>query len=59
MTRCPASSARPNGASAADRVLPSSIELGGHDAGLVFADADLESTADAVVAGQWRNCGQA
>lgn len=45
-------------AAAADRVLPSSMELGGHGAGLVFADADLEATADAIVAGKWRNCGQ-
>jgi succinate-semialdehyde dehydrogenase/glutarate-semialdehyde dehydrogenase len=45
-------------AQAADRVLPSSMELGGHGAGLVFADADLTAVADAVVAGKWRNCGQ-
>lgn len=45
-------------AQAADRVLPSSMELGGHGAGLVFADADLPAVADAVVAGKWRNCGQ-
>ena len=45
-------------AAAADRVLPSSMELGGHGAGLVFADADLEATADAIVGGKWRNCGQ-
>ena len=45
-------------AAAADRVLPSSMELGGHAAGLVFADADLDATADAIVAGKWRNCGQ-
>jgi succinate-semialdehyde dehydrogenase/glutarate-semialdehyde dehydrogenase len=45
-------------AQAAVRVLPSSMELGGHGAGLVFADADLPAVADAVVAGKWRNCGQ-
>ncbi|HUN31246.1 MAG TPA: NAD-dependent succinate-semialdehyde dehydrogenase [Trebonia sp.] len=45
-------------AAAADRVLPASMELGGHAAGLVFADADLDATADAIVAGKWRNCGQ-
>jgi succinate-semialdehyde dehydrogenase / glutarate-semialdehyde dehydrogenase len=43
---------------AADRILPSSMELGGHAAGLVFPDADLDATADAIVAGKWRNCGQ-
>jgi succinate-semialdehyde dehydrogenase/glutarate-semialdehyde dehydrogenase len=45
-------------ARAAERVIPSSMELGGHAAGLVFADADIEATVDAVVAGKWRNCGQ-
>lgn len=45
-------------ARAAERVIPSSMELGGHAAGLVFADADIEQTVDAIVAGKWRNCGQ-
>jgi succinate-semialdehyde dehydrogenase/glutarate-semialdehyde dehydrogenase len=45
-------------ARAADRVVPSSMELGGHAAGIVFPDVDVESTVDAIVAGKWRNCGQ-
>jgi succinate-semialdehyde dehydrogenase/glutarate-semialdehyde dehydrogenase len=43
---------------AADRVLATSMELGGHAAGLVFPDADLPAVADTIVAGKWRNCGQ-
>jgi succinate-semialdehyde dehydrogenase / glutarate-semialdehyde dehydrogenase len=45
-------------AQAAGRVIPSTMELGGHAAGLVFPDADVAATVDAVVAGKWRNCGQ-
>lgn len=45
-------------ARAADRVVPSSMELGGHAAGLVFPDADIDQTVAQIVAGKWRNCGQ-
>jgi succinate-semialdehyde dehydrogenase/glutarate-semialdehyde dehydrogenase len=45
-------------ARAADRVVPTTMELGGHAAGLVFPDADVPAAVDAVVAGKWRNCGQ-
>ncbi len=43
---------------AADRVIPSSLELGGHAAGLIFPDADIDETVEAIVNGKWRNCGQ-
>jgi succinate-semialdehyde dehydrogenase / glutarate-semialdehyde dehydrogenase len=43
---------------AADRLLPTSMELGGHAAAIVFPDADLARTADTIVAGKWRNSGQ-
>jgi succinate-semialdehyde dehydrogenase/glutarate-semialdehyde dehydrogenase len=43
---------------AAERLLPTSMELGGHAAAIVFPDADLETTADLIVAGKWRNSGQ-
>lgn len=43
---------------AADRIIPSSMELGGHAPCLVFPDADIETAADMVVQGKWRNNGQ-
>jgi succinate-semialdehyde dehydrogenase / glutarate-semialdehyde dehydrogenase len=45
-------------AQAAERVMPSSMELGGHAAGLLFADADLDAAVESIAAGKWRNCGQ-
>jgi succinate-semialdehyde dehydrogenase / glutarate-semialdehyde dehydrogenase len=43
---------------AAARIIPSSLELGGHAPCIVCADADLDAAADAVVRGKWRNGGQ-
>lgn len=43
---------------AADTVKRVSMELGGHAPFLVFADADLNKAADAVVASKFRNAGQ-
>ena len=43
---------------AADRILPVSMELGGHAPVLVFADADLDRVVDLCVAAKFRNCGQ-
>jgi len=43
---------------AADRILPLSLELGGHAPVLVFPDADLDTTVDLCVAAKFRNCGQ-
>ncbi len=43
---------------AADRILPMSMELGGHAPVLVFADADLDRVVDLCVAAKFRNCGQ-
>lgn len=43
---------------AAESVKPLSLELGGQAAALVFADADLETAVDGVLAGKMRNTGQ-
>lgn len=42
----------------ASRLIPSVLELGGKDAMLVLADADLEMAANAAVWGSFTNCGQ-
>lgn len=46
-------------AKAADRVLRTSMELGGNAPFLVFADADLEAAVDGAMAAKMRNTGQA
>ena len=43
----------------AAQLIPSVLELGGKDAMLVFADADLERASSAAVWGGFTNCGQA
>src|SRR5690606_21416765 len=43
---------------AADRVVPTVLELGGKSAQVVFADADLDRAAAAVVTGVIQNAGQ-
>lgn len=43
---------------AADRVVPTVLELGGKSAQLVFPDADLAAAAEAVVRGALQNAGQ-
>lgn len=43
---------------AAERVVPTVLELGGKSAQLVFADADLSAAAEAVVRGVLQNAGQ-
>lgn len=47
------------GRRAAERLIPSSLELGGKDAMIVLADADLERAANAAVWGSIFNSGQA
>jgi acyl-CoA reductase-like NAD-dependent aldehyde dehydrogenase len=42
----------------ARRLIPSVLELGGKDAMLVLADADLEAASSAAVWGSYTNCGQ-
>ena len=42
----------------AERLLPASLELGGHAPVLVFPDADPERTAEACARGKFRNMGQ-
>jgi succinate-semialdehyde dehydrogenase/glutarate-semialdehyde dehydrogenase len=42
----------------AKRLLPSVLELGGKDAMIVLADADLEVASSAAVWGSYTNCGQ-
>ena len=42
----------------AKRLIPSVLELGGKDAMLVIADADLDVAASAAVWGSYTNCGQ-
>jgi acyl-CoA reductase-like NAD-dependent aldehyde dehydrogenase len=42
----------------AKRLIPSVLELGGKDAMLVLADADLDVAASAAVWGSYTNCGQ-
>lgn len=43
---------------AADRIIPSTMELGGHAACIVTEKANLKEAAKAVVKGKWRNNGQ-
>jgi len=43
---------------AADNMIRTTMELGGHAPVLVFEDADLESTLDMAVAAKFRNAGQ-
>jgi succinate-semialdehyde dehydrogenase/glutarate-semialdehyde dehydrogenase len=43
---------------ASDRVLPVSMELGGHAPVLVFPDANLDAAVDLCVTAKFRNCGQ-
>jgi succinate-semialdehyde dehydrogenase/glutarate-semialdehyde dehydrogenase len=43
---------------AAHGIKPSTMELGGHAAALVFPDADLDLAANAIVGAKFRNCGQ-
>lgn len=45
-------------ARAAERLIPTSLELGGKDAALVLADCDLERTALGVAQWAMHNCGQ-
>ena len=45
--------------SCARQMIPSVLELGGKDAMLVLADADLEAASSAAVWGAFTNCGQA
>ena len=44
--------------SCAKRLIPTVLELGGKDAMLVLADADLEVASSAAVWGSYTNCGQ-
>ena len=46
-------------AAAAERPIPVELELGGKDAFIVCADANLERAAEAAVFGSMANCGQA
>src|SRR5579864_3628973 len=43
----------------ASKLIPSVLELGGKDAMIVLADADLDVTSSAAVWGGYTNCGQA
>jgi succinate-semialdehyde dehydrogenase/glutarate-semialdehyde dehydrogenase len=43
---------------AADNMLRTTMELGGHGPVLVFGDADIDKALDTAVAGKYRNCGQ-
>jgi acyl-CoA reductase-like NAD-dependent aldehyde dehydrogenase len=47
------------GQRAAERLIPFSLELGGKDAMIVLADADLERATNGAVWGSMFNCGQA
>ncbi len=51
-------SGRKVAARAAERLIPTSLELGGKDAALVLADCDLERTALGVAQWAMHNCGQ-
>jgi acyl-CoA reductase-like NAD-dependent aldehyde dehydrogenase len=42
----------------ARRLIPTVLELGGKDAMIVLADADVEATSSAAVWGSYTNCGQ-
>ena len=44
--------------SCARKLIPSVLELGGKDAMIVLADADLETASSAAVWGSYTNCGQ-
>jgi aminomuconate-semialdehyde/2-hydroxymuconate-6-semialdehyde dehydrogenase len=44
--------------SVADRVRPVSFELGGKNAGVVFADADLDAAVEGIGRAAFLNCGQ-
>jgi acyl-CoA reductase-like NAD-dependent aldehyde dehydrogenase len=46
-------------AACAHKLIPSVLELGGKDAMIVLADADLEIASSAAVWGSFMNCGQA
>jgi acyl-CoA reductase-like NAD-dependent aldehyde dehydrogenase len=46
------------GVAAAERLTPATLELGGKDPMLVFADADLERAVEGAVWGSFANCGQ-
>src|SRR5437667_11245601 len=43
----------------AKKLIPTVLELGGKDAMIVLADADLETASSAAVWGSYTNCGQA
>lgn len=43
---------------AAERIIPSTLELGGHAPVLVFDDADVAQAAEVCVQAKFRNCGQ-
>ena len=43
---------------AADNMLRTTMELGGHGPVLVFDDVDVDHVLDVAVAGKYRNCGQ-
>ncbi len=43
---------------AADNMLRTTMELGGHGPVLVFGDADFDKALETAVAGKYRNCGQ-
>lgn len=47
------------GRRAAERLIPASLELGGKDAAIVLADADLDRAANGIVWGSLFNSGQA
>ncbi len=51
-------SGRKVAARAAERLIPTSLELGGKDAALVLADCDVERTAVGVAQWAMHNCGQ-
>ena len=42
----------------AERIIPASMELGGHSPVVVFADADVEQAAEIAARGKFRNMGQ-
>lgn len=43
---------------AAEKFIPATLEMGGSDPAIVFADADLETTIPQLYAGRFNNCGQ-
>jgi succinate-semialdehyde dehydrogenase / glutarate-semialdehyde dehydrogenase len=43
---------------AAERIIPSTMELGGHAPVLIFSDADVELSAQSCVRAKYRNAGQ-